>query len=131
MTAWPDYLDARRRLVHEWGEQGVGAEDIALRLEVDTEHVERILRQPLEPTPGTARALVVELRMRIVDLEQALHDRRAVISTRPPPVASDIRGLLAHVEPALCGCQHWVERDGMTTPDAHDARCIFARHPER
>jgi DNA-binding transcriptional MerR regulator len=131
MTAWLDYIDARRRMVHEWSAQGVNAEDISVRLEVDPEHVERIRSQSTEPLPGTARATVRELRTRISELEQQLHGSRDTPPVPPPPVTSDVRSLLAHIDPALCGCQHWVTRDPSVAPDQHDPRCVFSPESRR
>jgi DNA-binding transcriptional MerR regulator len=126
MTAWLDYLDARRRMAHEWRDAGVSAEDIAIRFEVEPDHVERILQQRTDPLPGTSRALVAELRARVAELEQELHGSAEPRPSLPAPVLSDVRSLLAHIDPALCGCQHWVTRDPTTAPDQHDPRCVFA-----
>lgn len=126
MTPWLDYLDARRRLIHEWHALELDAVDIAFRFSVDREHVLRILQQRLDPpAPGTSRSLVAQLRQRVRDLERAIHQRDFQPARALPP-RSDIRSLLSNPDPALCGCQFWLQTDGMTVQDSHHPECIFA-----
>lgn len=129
MTAWLDYLDARRRMIQEWHTQGHGAEDIAVRLEVDPERVAAIIEQLVDPPlPGSSRAVVAELRRRVAELERELHRRDSI----PPsprlhiPTKSQIRALLSNEDPAKCGCQFFGDSDGVTVPDKHHPECIFA-----
>jgi len=99
VTAWLDYIDARRRLIHEWHGQGIDPVDIAFRFELDFERVSRIIREPTDPPlPGSARAVAAELRRRVAALERALHARD---SEPPPPrggvpTTSQIRSLLSN-----------------------------------
>lgn len=133
MIAWLDYLDARRRLIHEWHAAGVSAEDAALRIEIDAAHAQRIIEQLADPPlPGSSRALVAELRQRVAALEAELARRDSM----PPPSArihvpsrSQIRALLSHADPAKCGCQFFADSDGTTTPETHHPECIFAQPP--
>lgn len=122
-TGWLDYIDARRRMIHEWAEQRIGAADIAIRLEVDVEHVEKILGQPVDPPlPGCSREVAARLARRVADLERELH--RSASGAERAPVESEFRALKLHPDPELCGCQYW--RD--TTPGlAHNGRCEHAK----
>lgn len=123
MTAWVDYVDARRRLLHEWAEQGVSREDMAVRIELDDERIAAILSQaPDPPFPGSARYQVLEWRKRCADLETELQAAGAVPS-EPPPVESMFRSLRLHPDPELCGCQYWTEHP---RPGEHHPQCEHA-----
>jgi len=124
VTAWVDYVDARRRLIHEWAGQDVGAEDIAIRLALETEQVADIIAQPADPPfPGSARHQVLEWKARVAALESELHAVGAIPS-EPPPIESQFRALALHPDPECCGCQYWVDhpREGV-----HHAHCEYAR----
>jgi len=130
LTGWLDYVDARRRMIHEWYSQGIEAFDMALRFEIDVEHVERIIRQPADPPlPGTARAQVIELRKRVAELERELH-RRDSLPPPPPgivPTTSQIRALLSNPDPALCGCAFFKpDAETGVASDEHHPECPFA-----
>lgn len=132
MTAWLDYLDARRRLIHEWHAAGVSAEDAAVRIEIDAAHAQKIIEQLVDPPlPGSSRALVAELRKRIEELEAELHRRESL----PPsermhvPSRSQIRALLSNADPAKCGCQFFADSEAVTVPERHHPECIFASPP--
>jgi hypothetical protein len=129
VTAWLDYLDARRRMVHEWREQGVAPADIAVRLEVDTEHVERIVGQLVDPPlPGCSREVAARLARRVADLERELHGAPTPPPERPTtPSESEFRALRLHPDPEVCGCQYW--RDA--TPGKHHPRCEHPHGKER
>lgn len=124
MTAWVDYIDARRRMIHEWHEQGVSAEDIMIRLELDADQVETILRQPADPFPGSSRAQVREWRARASALEAELHAVGAVPST--PPTESGFHALALHPDPECCGCQYWTDRPRL---GQHHPLCEHAPRP--
>lgn len=121
-TAWLDYLDARRRMVHEWHEQNISAADIAVRLEVDVERVEQIVEELIDPAvPGSSRDVAARLTRRVADLEGELH--RAVPPERPPS-ESEFRALASHPDPELCGCQYW--GDSTAAGGHHNPRCEHA-----
>lgn len=124
MTAWVDYVDARRRLIHEWHRQDVSAEDIAVRIAIEPEQVQAIITQSAEPPfPGSARHQVLEWKKRCSDLEAELQAVGAVPS-EPPPVESMFRSLALHPDPECCGCQYWVEHP---RPGEHHEQCEHAR----
>lgn len=122
-TAWLDYIDARRRMIHEWHEQNISAVDIAIRIELDVESVERIIGQLIDPPlPGCAREVVARLERRVADLEREVHR-----SAPPPdraPVESEYRSLRLHGAVELCGCQYW--HDTPCPGVAHNPRCDHA-----
>lgn len=122
MTAWLDYVDARRRLVHEWHEQGVDVDAICFRIEQTPEQITAIISQCPDPLPGTARWQVRELRRRVLALEQELHAMQVV--TIPPPTESEMRALKPHPDPECCGCQYWV--DTRQPAVLHNPRCEHA-----
>jgi hypothetical protein len=124
-----DFFDARRRLIHEWRGQGMSPEDIAVRFILFVDQVEAILAQPDQPLPGSSRALAQELRLRVKELEREIHAYREPPSPLPPQASTDVRALLSNPDPALCGCQYWVQSDGVIAPDAHQPGCIFAPKP--
>jgi hypothetical protein len=127
MSSWLDYVDARRRMIHEWHERGVDAVDITFRFVIGVDYVTTILHQPIDPPfYGTSRALVAELRGRVSDLERLLHKRDSQPPERPVPTASLIRSLLSNPNPALCGCQYFAPADGVIVPDEHHPDCVFA-----
>jgi hypothetical protein len=129
MTAWLDYIDARRRLIHEWHAQGIDPVDIAFRFELDLERVSRIIRERVDPPlPGTARAVAAELRERVARLERALHGRESESPLRRCiPTVSQIQALLSNPDPAICGCQFLKqEQDPVIASDEHHVDCPFA-----
>lgn len=122
MSAWPDYVDARRRLVHEWREQGWSVDDIAGKLEVFPWQVDQLLQEPLDPPfPGSSRHQVIEWRKRINALEAEIYAAGAVPSE--PPKESEFRALTAHADPELCGCQYWTDHP---KPGRHHPKCEHA-----
>jgi hypothetical protein len=140
VTAWLDYLDARRRMIHEWREQGIEPGDIAIRLEVDVDRVDEILEQLVEPPlPGCSRDVAARLRRRVAELERELH-REVPAADRPPgmrhtvpwlPVprepradASEFGALELHPDPERCGCQYW--HDTIIAGE-HNPRCAHAK----
>jgi hypothetical protein len=126
VTAWVDYVDARRRLLHEWHEQGVSAEDMAVRIELWTEQIEAILAQPTEPPfPGSARFQLEEWKRRVAELEAELYAAGATPSN-PPPVESQFRALKLHPDPECCGCQYWTDHP---RPGQHHPQCEHAPRP--
>lgn len=126
LTSWVDYIDARRRMIHEWAADGVCSDEISARLACSVEKVDSILSQSTDPLPGCSRAVASELRERVAELERVVHRMRESPSYRPPPHVSDVRGLLSNPTPALCGCQYWTASDGITLRDAHHPSCVFA-----
>jgi hypothetical protein len=127
MTAWVDYIDARRRMIHEWSANGASVDDICGRLALSVEKVESILVQLADPPlPGCSREVADKLRQRVAELERLVHRIRETPSSRPAPEVSDVRGLLSNPNPALCGCQYWSPSDGMTLCDRHHQSCVFA-----
>lgn len=119
-VVWLDYLDARRRLAHAWRAEGLESFDIALRFEVDTQHVERILAQPVDPPmPGTTRDKVRTLERRVESLESALL-RPPPPSEQRAPAESEFRALRLHPDPECCGCQYWSDTP---TPGQHNPKC--------
>lgn len=123
MTAWVDYVDARRRLIHEWHAQGVTDEEIAIRIELDVERVASIVGQPADPPfPGSARHQVLEWKRRVAELESELYAVGATPST--PPLESEFRALRLHPDPECCGCQFWTDHP---RPGTHHPQCEHAR----
>lgn len=119
MTAWVDYVDARRRLVHEWKEQGVCDDDIAIRLELEPVQIEAIGQQPTEPPfPGSSRYQLIEWQRRVRELEAELHAAAAGVSKGPSE--SQFRALLPHADAECCGCQYWSDHP---RPGEHHPNC--------
>lgn len=132
MTAWVDYVDARRRLLHEWQEQGVAHDEMAVRIELDEQRVANILVQPADPPfPGSARHQVLEWKRRCAELEAELHAVGAVPS-EPPPLESMFRSLRLHPDAEVCGCQYWTEhpRIGQHHPQCEHARVLPSPHAD-
>jgi hypothetical protein len=95
VTPWPDYMDARRRLIAKWREEAVDIETMVDRLTPTRGHVEAILRQSIDPPiPGSSRELVAILTARVAELERIVH---AVAIAIPDddiePSLSDVREL--------------------------------------
>lgn len=93
MSAIADWLDARGAIVHEWYRHGATVEDIVQRLTFDEMDVRGWLRAPALPFPGSSRALVVELRARVAELERALLQLEPDTEPARPPVESECRAL--------------------------------------
>lgn len=123
MTAWPDYVDARRRLIHEWKEQGVSDEDICIRIQLEVEQIAVIAQQPTDPPfPGSSRYQLLEWRQRAAALEAEVHAAGAVPSE--PPKESGFHALALHPDPECCGCQYWTDHP---RPGEHHPRCEHAQ----
>jgi len=129
-SAWADYLDARLRLIHEWGDEGLTSIRISERLCVDAVDCERILQTPTEPPlPGCSRDLVRTWRERAARLEAMVIEAEGRASTMPPeqPVYSQIQAIKRDPDPAICGCQYWHERP---RAGEHHPHCEHFPKPE-
>lgn len=123
-SAWADYVDARRQLIHQWHGDQVRPSDIAIRLALDVPLIEHILAQAPDPMPGSSRYQALALARRVEDLEQELHRVRSTAPPVPTPAESELRSLALHPHPARCGCQYW---SGTPRPgDAHNPHCEHA-----
>jgi hypothetical protein len=97
--AYADWVDARVAIVHEWRGHGMSVANIARRLTPDADFVRALLKTPPLPVPGSSRALVLELRQRVADLEHALlvaEPHAPPTPRREPPRESDVRELAPH-----------------------------------
>jgi hypothetical protein len=129
-AVWADFVDARRRLVHEWREQGNTPAHIARRLVVAPELVEVILRQAIDPPqPGSVRAQRDEWKRRALAAENALHLVPSTAPPVPPPTLSELRALALDPHPAACGCQYWVDTPPESAGDQHNPHCEHAPKP--
>lgn len=122
-TAWADYVDSRRRLIHEWRDQGWTLDDIAHRLTLAEGQLESILEQAVEPPfPGSSRYQLIEWKRRANALEAEVHAAGGVPSE--PPKESEFRALAMHPDPELCGCQYWTDHP---RPGQHHPGCQHAK----
>jgi hypothetical protein len=124
-SAWADYLDVRVRLVHEWMDQGLTSIECAPEFDVSPEEIERIrLTPPDPPVPGSSRDQLALWKARCLALEQRANDAEPTPHLPPPPIHSEVRGLLPHEDPLRCGCQHWTD-----PPPAgeHHPSCVHGR----
>lgn len=129
-AVWADYVDARRRLVHEWREQGNSPGHIARRLDVAPELVDLILRQTVDPPqPGSVRAERDEWKRRALAAEATIHVVRTTPPPVPPPTDSEVRSLTLDPHPAACGCQYWLDTPLESAGDKHNPHCQYAPKP--
>jgi hypothetical protein len=114
--AWADYVDARQRLIHGWLAEGLTALRISDRFVVPPDLVERLaLSPPDPPVPGSSRDQLLGWQRRCALLEREAHAAQPTPHLPPPqlpsavPLYSEVRGLLPHLDPLRCGCQHWTD----------------------
>lgn len=122
MSAWADYVDGRRQVIHQWKNEGASTEEILVRLELDAELVEQCLRAEATPFPGSSRWQLNAWRARCAALEAEVHAAGAVPSE--PPKESGFHALALHPDPECCGCQYWTDHP---RPGQHHPRCEHAR----
>jgi len=127
-ASWADFVDARRRLVHEWRAHGEEPAHIARRLATAPELVALILRQPVDPPqPGSTRAQRDEWKRRALAAEAQLQGGATPDPAVPPPTESEFRSLALHPDPECCGCQYWVDTPLPTIGVEHNPHCEHAK----
>jgi hypothetical protein len=94
VTAFADFIEARRRLVKEYAAEGLAPEDILARVQLTIEHVEIISSAELDPPiPGCVWDVVRLQTERIMNLERELHGPSTPRVAPDVALLSDVREL--------------------------------------